>query len=78
MTDVYNIPIERYRDSDGRMTCAYNRVRGSLCILLRSRNLGYGREDYCGFTGDVLTCRDGGYGSLIPCAGCPLWPEVDP
>ena len=76
------IIVKAYRDSKGNPTCARNFETGEVCIFYRTQR--FGCHETCVF-GDTeskymksLKRRDGGNGSLIPLACCPVWPTVKP
>lgn len=75
--------VNRYRDSQGRKTCAASFKTGDVCSFLGCKR--FGTLEYCGY--DTFkevrlfrrdTKRWAGLGTLIPHDGCKLWKEAKP
>ena len=80
MTEQHTITVTAYRTPEGKPTCAENFDEGRVCMMLRSTR--WGLADVCaldvdrGRKANGLQRDNGGNGYLIPCAGCPVWGEV--
>jgi len=78
MTDEqFLLPVIRYRDKAGNPTCAADFNAGRVCTFYATQR--FGCDETCLFANKEfrywmsLNRRDGGVGSLIPLASCPLW-----
>lgn len=72
MKETVNLPVIRYRDTDGKPTCLSNQGR---CQFLEARghliHLCY--LDKPSFAALPIRGRGDGTGSMIPVESCPLW-----
>jgi hypothetical protein len=72
-----NLPLHRFRDSQGNCTCASNFATGTFCPFLMTSS--FGTREHCFWTEGrgrlrpMLERRDDGRGTLIPQPECPLW-----
>lgn len=79
--EAVNLPVMRYRDSDGNPTCIADARNGSYCPFLTTS--GFGTREHCFWLeGSVksrpqLERRNRGYGTTIPHKECPLWLPVE-
>ncbi len=73
--ETVNIPVIRFRDPQGRPTCAVNFETGEHCRFLAVTHMG--TREVCAFhvEPEPLYRRDLGLGSLEPCNLCPLWTD---
>lgn len=79
MKEKVSLEFERFRDSDGNSTCAYNFHTGEVCEFYRTQRFGsnetclFAPESYKGI-GETLDRRgEDKLGTLIPGEWCPLW-----
>jgi hypothetical protein len=69
---IESVEIKRFRDAEGRPTCALDFDKGLFCPFAYS--VRFGTTEACqGFHLD----RRGGNGLLIPHKYCPIWPKKD-
>lgn len=78
MTDEqFPLVVTRYRDKAGNPTCAADFNAGMVCEFYCTQK--FGCSETCLFANrefrywQEINRRDGGAGSLIPLACCPLW-----
>lgn len=78
MTDEqFALVVTRYRDKAGQPTCAADFNAGRVCEFYCTQK--FGCAETCLFANkefrywQEIGRRDGGAGSLIPLACCPLW-----
>jgi len=77
-TEKITLEVVRYRDKDGKPTCARDFKAGEVCEYYRVHT--WGTIETCLFSpacrglGEALERRgDDRLGTLIPMDGCPLW-----
>ena len=76
--EIRQISVTAYRDRNGNPCCAWDFTTGAFCVFYRTHRFGTGETcvfmaDGAGLRTTALARRDGGMGSLIPCAECPVW-----
>jgi hypothetical protein len=73
--EPHQLTLTRYRDKDGKPTCATDFPCGKVCMFYRTSH--FGQNETCVFdTSDRqsgMTRRNDGIGSLIPLTTCPVW-----
>jgi len=75
--EVAYIEVVRYRDKDGKPTCAKNFDTGEVCLFYTAQR--FGTHEACWFSDksgkfwETMRRRNDGIGSLIPLNNCPLW-----
>jgi hypothetical protein len=72
MKETVNLPVIRYRDTDGKPTCLSNQ---GACQFLETRGhlLYLCYLDKPSFAALPIRGRGDGTGSMIPIDKCPLW-----
>ena len=84
MKEEIKISFVRYRDSEGRPTCATNFETGEVCQFYRTQRFGcnetciFAEENHRGIGKNMMrrnSLRENtpGDGTLIPLKECPLW-----
>lgn len=72
--------VVAYRDNDGNPCCAIDFRKGDVCLFYQTQRFGVNETcafaDRSGRYAKTLERRDGGNGSLVPCAECPVWGNV--
>jgi hypothetical protein len=71
--ETVTIPVTRYRDEQGRPTCAADFNAGRVCAFLRSRV--FCCDGLCTLRSETVLTRVGDDGTLAPLDNCPLWRE---
>ena len=76
MKETINLPVIRYRDTDGKPTCKSNQ---GTCQFLETKGhlLRLCYFDKPSFAALPILGRGDGLGSLIPVEACPLWVGVE-
>ncbi len=75
--EQFALVVTRYRDKAGNPTCAADFNAGRVCEFYCTQK--FGCSETCLFANrefrywQEINRRDGGAGSLIPLACCPLW-----
>lgn len=72
MTDIYNLPVTRYRTGEGKPTCSYNFQTNDYCVFLRNRGM-CGKIECCAYCESDLVREPDSTGYLVPDVKCPLW-----
>ena len=80
--ETVQIDVVRYMDADGNPTCAADFAAGLVCRFYATQR--FGCSETCVFADksgprgiwQTMTRRNNGSGTLIPLAGCPVWPNV--
>ena len=78
--EIRQISVTAYRDSKGNPCCAGDFSTGEVCKFYRTQRFGVNETcvfaDQSGRYAKTLERRNGGNGSLIPCAECPVWTNI--
>jgi hypothetical protein len=76
--ETHQMTLTRYRDKDGKPTCANDFTCGKVCMFYRTSH--YGQNETCVFDESAyhlgMNRRDKGIGSLIPLSNCPVWAGI--
>jgi hypothetical protein len=69
--ETFYLPIARYRDINGKPTCAVSFPEKQFCHFYGTKRLG--TQELCTYYQEPLYRRNCGNGTLIPLINCPLW-----
>lgn len=76
--ELFQLPVVRYRDADGKPTCATDFTCGKFCQFYMTKR--FGTLELC-FFGDghrlARRVKSEKIGTLIPIPQCPLWRSQD-